>query len=265
LKEGEKTDGGISLEFVLYSFCVNGLSLDEARMITGHYDYLYDIAKASADELSANCGISIDIAKSLLLWLGTNKAIVKKLNTLKTTSIQEKSVNNMIANIVKSKDIPFNRVLNALGIRHIGETASNNLASHFKNIDALMSASFDDLVDVPDIGDQMAQSVIGFFADNRNMAIVSKLREAGLNFVLEEQEALSDSLTDKKFVITGTLSKPREDFKADIIAHGGKVVSSLSAKTDFLLAGEKAGSKLAKAEKLGVTVISESEFYELIK
>jgi len=265
LKEGEKTDGGISLEFVLYSFCVNGLSLDEARMITGHYDYLYDISKASASELSANCGISLDIAESLLTWLGSNKGIVKKLNTLKTTSIQEKSVNNMIANIVKSKDIPFNRVLNALGIRHIGETASNNLASHFKNIDALMAASFDDLVDVPDIGDQMAQSVIGFFADDRNMAIVSKLREAGLNFVLEEQEALSDSLTDKKFVITGTLSKPREDFKADIIAHGGKVVSSLSAKTDFLLAGEKAGSKLTKAEKLGVTVISESEFYELIK
>lgn len=264
LKEGEKIEGGISLEYILYSFNINGLTLDEARKITAHYDYIYDISKASTSELSETCDVSVDIANNLTKWLNDNNSIIKKLNTLKTYSIQQKSVKNLITSITKSKEIPFNRVLNALGIRHIGETASNNLASHFMSLDALISASIEELTDVPDIGEQMALSVVNFFAERKNMLIIEKLRAAGLNFVFEKQEALSDNLLGKSFVITGTLSKPREDFKVDIVAHGGKVISSLSAKTDYLLAGEKAGSKLTKAEKLGVKILSENEFNEMI-
>jgi len=264
LKEGEKTEGGISLEYILYSFCINNLDIEQAKKITAHYDYLYDISKASKEDIISNCQVDEDIAENLVTWLQKNKTITKRLNTLKTYSIQEKSVMNLTKSIEQSKTISFNKVLNALGIRHIGETASNNLSSHLKNIDNLIKANQEELTDIPDIGEQMAQSLIAFFKEEKNMEIINKLRNAGLQFEQKEEEKLSDNLNDKKFVITGTLSKPREDFKAIILAHGGKVISSLSAKTDYLLAGEKAGSKLTKAEKLGVNVLSEELFNQLI-
>ena len=264
LKEGEKTEGGISLEYILYSFCINNLDIEQAKKITAHYDYLYDISKASKEDIISNCQVDEDIAENLVTWLQKNKTITKRLNTLKTYSIQEKSVMNLTKSIEQSKTISFNKVLNALGIRHIGETASNNLSSHLKNIDNLIKANQEELTDIPDIGEQMAQSLIAFFKEEKNMEIINKLRNAGLQFEQKEEEKLSDNLNDKKFVITGTLSKPREDFKAIILAHGGKVISSLSAKTDYLLAGEKAGSKLTKAEKLGVSILSEKDFNQLI-
>lgn len=265
LKEGEKTEGGISLEYILYSFCINNLDIEEARKITAHYDYLYDISKASLEELTHNCSLDKDIAASLVTYLQANKTITKKLNTLKTYSIQKKTVENLTKSINESKNIAFGKVLNALGIRHIGETASNNLASQLKTLDNIMNASSEELTDIPDIGDQMAQSLKAFFAEDKNLEIINKLRNAGLQFEQIEEEKLSDSLKDKKFVITGTLSQPRENFKAIILAHGGKVISSLSVKTDYLLAGDKAGSKLAKAEKLGINVLNEAAFDALIE
>lgn len=265
LKEGEKTEGGISLEYILYSFCINNLDIEQAKKITAHYDYIYDISKASKEDIISNCQVDEDIAENLVTWLQKNKTITKRLNTLKTYSIQEKSVKNLTKSIEQSKSMSFNKVLNALGIRHIGETASNNLSSHLKNIDNLIKASQEELTDIPDIGEQMAQSLISFFKEEKNMEIINKLRNAGLQFEQKEEEKLSDNLNDKKFVITGTLSKPREDFKVIILAHGGKIISSLSAKTDYLLAGDKAGSKLSKAEKLGVKVLSEADFDALIE
>lgn len=264
LKEGEKTDGGISLEYILYSFEIEKLDIEEAKKITAHYDYIYDIAKASKDNLIDNCGIEEEIAENLYKWLKKNTGKIKKLNTLKTYSIQKKSVDNMCKSINASKEVPFNRVLNSLGIRHIGSRASTTIASHFKTIDNILNASTEELTDIPDIGEQMAQSTIAFFKEEKNMDVLNKLRKAELQFVLVEEEKASENLKDMKFVITGTLSKPREDFKAIIESHGGKIVSSLSAKTDYLLAGEKAGSKLSKAEKLGVKVLNEEKLNELI-
>lgn len=264
LKEAEKTEGGISLEYILYSFAIPKLDIEQAKKITAHYDYIYDIAKASKEDLIENCHLDNDIAEKLQSWLQKNSAIIKKLNNLKTYSIQKKTVDNLCASINLSKEVPFNRVLNALGIRHIGEIASNKLASHFKNIDNLINASFDDLIEVPDIGEQMALSLIAFFKEEKNMEIINKLRTAGLQFEQIEEEQVSSKLQDLKFVITGTLSRPREDFKAIILSHGGKIVSALSSQTDYLLAGDKAGSKTSKAEKLGVKIISEEEFNSLI-
>jgi DNA ligase (NAD+) len=264
LKEGEKTEGGISLEYILYSFGINNLNIEQAKKITSQYDYIYDIAKASKEDIIEKCNLDNKIADSLILWLSKNTTIIKKLNTLKTYSIQKKTVSNLYSSISSSKEIPFSRVLNALGIRHIGETAAMKLATHFKNIDSLIKASFDELIDVPDIGEQMALSLIGFFKEEKNMQIINKLRKAGLQFEQIEEEKQSEILMNLKFVITGTLSRPREDFKAIIISHGGQIISSLSTKTDYLLTGEKAGSKLVKAEKLGIKILNEEDFNNLI-
>jgi DNA ligase (NAD+) len=181
----------------------------------------------------------------------------------------EKSARNIIKSIEESKRVPFPRVLFALGIRFVGETVAKKLAMAFKNIDSLAQATQEELVEVEEIGERIAGSVIEFFADERSRQIVEKLKQAGLQFELSEQEAKTDSqlLAGKSFVISGSFAKhSRDEIKQLIEKNGGKNSSSISSKTDYLVAGDKIGpSKLAKAEKLEISIISEDDLLNLIQ
>ena len=180
---------------------------------------------------------------------------------------QEKSADNFLASLEASKQVPFERVLYALGIRHIGEQTAKMLARHFGSIDALMAASRDELLQIEDIGGTVADSILTYFAAFSGQETVRRLREAGLQMAIDEtgRERLSDILAGKTIVVSGNFSLSREAMKALVEAHGGKNAGSVSGKTSYLLAGEKSGpEKLKKAEKLGIPVISEAQFHELI-
>jgi DNA ligase (NAD+) len=177
------------------------------------------------------------------------------------------SAENLINGINDSKKAPFDAVLFALGIRHVGKTVAEKLARHFKNIDALMHADRESLLAIHEIGDRIADSVIAFFKDPEHQAEITLLKEAGLQFAINpNQEPTSGILNGKTFVISGVFSEySRDELKALIKQHGGTVVSSISGKLSYLLAGDKMGpSKLAKAQSLGTTIISENEFKEMI-
>ena len=176
------------------------------------------------------------------------------------------SVKNLLNGIEESKTIPFERVLFGLGIRYVGATVAKKLARYFSNIDSLASSDLATLIAVPDIGERIAQSVVDFFREEGNVLQVEKLKRSGLQLEVEEKSLRSDKLNGKSFVISGVFStQSRDDLKKLIESLGGEIKSSISSKTTYLLAGEKAGpSKLDKAEKLGVTVISEEEFLKMI-
>ena len=179
----------------------------------------------------------------------------------------EKSANNLIKGILNSKEIPFERVLYAIGIRHVGETVAKKLATHFKSIENLINANFDDLILVDEIGDKIADSLVDFFKDPRNMKMIDKLKEIGLNFKSEIiNKRVSSVLSNKSFVISGVFKNySRDALKRFIETNGGKIVSSVSSKTNFLVAGDKMGpSKKNKAAEFGVTIISENELQQMI-
>lgn len=180
----------------------------------------------------------------------------------------QKSMDNMLAGIEKSKEKPFDKVLFALGIRHVGETIARKLAQHYGSIDKLAEAEIEDLNAIHEIGERIAQSVHLFFADPYNKERVENLKHAGLNFTLEQEETvtLGDQLSGKSFVISGVFANySREELGELITGHGGRLLSSISAKLDYLVAGDKMGpAKLAKAEKLGVPIISEEDLLGLI-
>lgn len=180
---------------------------------------------------------------------------------------QDKSSENMLESIDKSRGVPFGRVLYALGIRHIGQANAAMLASHFGSIENLMSATKEELLQIDEIGEVMADSLLGYFAGESGRKTVEALRGEGLKMSeSDEKVRLSDRLGGKVIVISGNFSISREEMKALIEAHGGKNSGSVSGRTSYLLAGEKAGAeKLKKAESLGTTVISEEELYKMIE
>ena len=176
---------------------------------------------------------------------------------------KEKSAGNFLDSIEASKRVPFGRVLFALGIRHIGETTAKTLAARFRDIGAMEKASREDFLDVEDIGDVIADSLVEYFENEDHRRIIQELRDFGLQFA--DNSAASRLSAGSTVVVSGNFSRPRDEMKALIAAHGGKNTGSVSGKTTYLLAGEKAGpEKLAKAQKLGVKVISEEEFYSII-
>ncbi len=181
---------------------------------------------------------------------------------------QDLSVKNLLSGIEESKKAPFEQVLFGLGIRFVGRTVAEKLALHFKNIDALMAADFETLVDVPEIGDRIAQSLTSYFTDPQGLELVTRLKTAGLNFTLDESklEMMTDKLKGLTFVISGVFEKyGRDELKQLIKDNGGKVVSSISGKLNYLVAGDNMGpAKLEKATKLEVKIISETEFEELL-
>lgn len=181
----------------------------------------------------------------------------------------QKSAENIVSGIAKSKEIPFERVLFALGIRYVGETVAKKLASHYKNIDNLISTSFEELVAIDEIGDRIAQSVIDFFKDSNNLNLIQRLKDNQIQFVLQEKtksEKATDILAGKTLVVSGVFENySRDQLKELIEENGGKVGSSISSKTDYVVAGDNMGpSKKEKAEKLGVQIITEQEFIALI-
>ncbi|RED94404.1 NAD-dependent DNA ligase LigA [Marinoscillum furvescens] len=184
---------------------------------------------------------------------------------VKKRSIKEKSAQNMIEALQESKNAPFESVLFGLGIRYVGKTVAEKLAEHFKTIDSLISASFDEIVNVHEIGERIAQSVVDFFTNPEHQELVARLKAAGLQMevtVNEQTAALPQHFADKTVVVSGVFNEyGREELKDLIKAMGGKVAGSISGKTDFLIAGENMGpAKLEKAEKLGTTILSEADF-----
>lgn len=180
----------------------------------------------------------------------------------------EKSIENMLAGIENSKEKPFEKVLFALGIRHVGETIAKKLVQHFKSLDNLARANVEEIADVQDIGIGIAKSVYHYFRNAQHILELNKLKDAGLQFEIEEQELVMarDGLSGKTFLISGVFADfSREELAQLIESHGGKMVSSISAKLNYLVAGDKMGpSKLAKAEKLKIPIISDKEILGMI-
>ena len=181
----------------------------------------------------------------------------------------EKSAQNMLAGIEASKQVPWARVLFALGIRMVGETTAKKIAKHFPSIDQLQWATLEQLTSIDDVGEQIAKNVIAYFNDMGNLEIISRMREAGVQMESHEAESSqeSDKLQGKSIVVSGVFSQhSRDEYKAMIEANGGKNVGSVSKKTSFILAGENMGpEKRKKAESLGVEILTEEQFLELIK
>jgi len=179
--------------------------------------------------------------------------------------MEKKSYNKLIEGINKSKERPFAKVLFALGIRFVGAGAAVKLADHFLLLENLIKADEEEIESIPDIGPSISKSIKEFFNKEENQIIITNLKAAGLNFKAEEKVKTSSVFEGKTFVLTGTLpSMNREEAKDKIIRAGGKVVSSISKNTNYLLAGEKAGSKLTQAEKLDVKIIDEDEFKKIL-
>ena len=194
-----------------------------------------------------------DLRREQLIGLGTD------------ATIQDKSADNLLAAIEASKEVPFERVVFALGIRYVGEVGAKKLARYFKTMDALMAASEEELAQVEDVGEVTAKAVSEWFLNPLHREIVERLRAAGLQFS-GKWKVESGKLEGMTFVVSGVFEHfSREEIKADIENHGGKVSGSISGKTTYLLAGEKMGpEKLKKAEKLGVAILSETEYLAMI-
>jgi DNA ligase (NAD+) len=180
----------------------------------------------------------------------------------------EKSINNMLDGIEKSKQMPFEKVLFGMGIRYIGETVAKKLVAHFKTIDNLVAASLEELTAADEIGGRIAQSIIDYFADQNHKEEIEKLKSAGLQFVAEEKEVTlaSEKLAGQSFIISGVFETFSRDELKDIIEqNGGKILSSISAKLNYLVAGDNMGpAKLEKAQKLNIPIISDQELLNLI-
>lgn len=224
-------------------------------------------------ELLFDKGLIKDVSDLYKLQYADLFGLEKILPTLngkkeRTLSFKEKTVENILKGIEESKSISFERVLFGIGIRYVGETVAKKLASHFKTMEKLIMADFEELISVDEIGDKIAQSIIDFFSYNRNIELIKNLYLSGLQLSLQESEMknISEKLNGKSFVVSGVFQNhSRDEIKSLIEKHGGKNVSSISKKTDYVLAGENMGpSKLAKAENLGVTIISENDFEQMI-
>ncbi len=194
---------------------------------------------------------------------------LKKEDILPLERMAQKSAENLINGIEKSKEIPFERVLFALGIRYVGETVAKKLAKHFKSIDALMAASEEELINLDEIGERIAWSVVDFFKTEANVQNVQRLKEYGVQLEISAEKLANQTniLEGNTFVISGVFEKvSRNELKKLIEDNGGKVSSSISSKTNYLVAGDNMGpSKLAKAEKLGTNIISEDDFLKMLE
>ncbi|NLB56195.1 MAG: NAD-dependent DNA ligase LigA, partial [Lentisphaerae bacterium] len=177
----------------------------------------------------------------------------------------EKSALNLLESIEASKTRDFRRFLNALGIRNVGARMAQTLASKYADMDALTVATTDELMETEDLGPILADSIVSFFKEPRNISLISEFKLAGVNMVSQEVSQSDGLFSGKTFVFTGSLeSLTRSDAEQKVIELGGKASSSISKKVSFVVAGKEAGSKLDKAIKLGLTILTESEFLELI-
>ncbi|MFZ5640669.1 MAG: helix-hairpin-helix domain-containing protein, partial [Bacillota bacterium] len=178
----------------------------------------------------------------------------------------QKSVRNLLDAIAASKSNSLAQLIFALGIRHVGARAGKILAKHFGTMDKLMHAGEEELTAIPEVGPKMAASIVAFFRDSASLALIEKLRRAGVNMTEEQPEKGEQPLAGRTFVLTGGLEKySRKEAQELIEKLGGKVSSGVSKKTDYVVAGEDAGSKYDKARELGITILTEAEFLDLIE
>ncbi len=199
---------------------------------------------------------------------GLEKTIVNELEgTSKKISFRKKTVENILNALEKSKSVPFERVLYALGIRYVGETVAKKLARHYSNIDNLINSSFEELLEAPEVGEKIADSIIRFFKEKDNIDIVNRLRRKGLQFKTDEKAISGGVFEGKVFVISGVFGKySRSELQKLIENNGGKVTGTVSSNTDYVVAGENMGpEKRKKAVGLNVRIINESEFEDLLK
>ena len=207
-----------------------------------------------------------------LLWqngLIRDIADIYSLDPIKLASLPrlgEKSAANILEGVRQSKEVPFERLLFALGIRFVGETTAKYLATHFRALDNIAAATIEELAEAEEVGSKIASAIVEYFADDNNRQIVDRLRDAGLRFVMEEKSLRSSVLVGKSVVISGKFEgRSRDDMKALVEEHGGKNLAAVSANVDFIVAGENMGpAKRQKAEKLGITILSEAEFMAMI-
>jgi DNA ligase (NAD+) len=232
--------------------------------------------KGKIEHFIARKGMNIDGLGAETVDLLYEKGIVRSIADLYDLNFDQlvdldrmadKSANNLLQGLKASVEIPFERVLFALGIRYVGETVAKKLAKFFKNIDAIQAASYDELVQVDEIGERIAISVQYYFSFEANRMIIARLKAAGLQFELKEKEGGTNKLEGKSFVVSGVFTSfSRDEIKELIELNGGKNVSAISAKTDYVLAGDNMGpAKLKKAESLGITILTEDAFVQLLK
>ncbi|MEY4522824.1 MAG: hypothetical protein RIT10_2009 [Bacteroidota bacterium] len=232
--------------------------------------------KGKIEHFIARKGMNIDGLGAETVDLLFEKGLVRSVADLYDLNFDQlvsldrmadKSANNLLQGLKASVEVPFERVLFALGIRFVGETVAKKLAKYFKNIESIQSASYDELIQVDEIGERIAISVQQFFSDAANLNIINRLKEVGLQFSIVEKEGVTALLEGKSFVVSGVFTSfSRDEIKELIELNGGKNVSAISAKTDFVLAGENMGpAKLKKAESLGITILTEDAFIQLLK
>jgi DNA ligase (NAD+) len=227
----------------------------------GKIEILYD------NKLLANVADLYDLREDQLL--GLEKVYEGKEDKKeKKISFREKTVANILKGIEQSKEVGFERVLYAIGIRYVGETVAKKLAAHFGSIDSIMKASLEELKEAEEIGEKIANSVLEFFKEPKNLEIIRRLKQQGLHFEIREEEKKfkSDKLKGMTFVVSGTFENySRDEIKKEIEAHSGKNVGSISSKTNFVIGGENMGpEKLKKAQSLNIPVISESDLIRMI-
>lgn len=218
----------------------NGIVKDFADLYNLTYDMLFGLEKAYKPEDS---------------------------DKVRVVKFKEKTTENILKGIEESKKIPFDKVLYALGIRYVGETVAKKIAAHYGKMEEIIKATFDELKEVEEIGDKIAESIIKHFSDEKNILIIERLKEKGLRFEMSDSDSnlKSNKLAGLSFVVSGVFSISREEIKKMIEENGGKNIGSVSAKVSYLLAGENMGpEKRKKAEKLNVPIITEDEFYAML-
>jgi DNA ligase (NAD+) len=224
----------------------------------------YFVSRGAMDIDNFGSQTGVQLIKAGLIGDVADVYYLKLEDLLQLDGFQKKKAENLLAGVEASKRQPVQRVLTSLGIRFVGSVVSGLLLDSLHGIDAIGKATANQLEAIDGIGPGTASAVVTWFRDANNWGLLEKLRRAGLNFVREDRENTVDTLDGLTFVVTGTLpTLSRSEAKDYIMSHGGKVTGSVSGKTDFLLAGESAGSKLAKAKKLGVPIISETQMREL--
>ncbi|MFL0101989.1 NAD-dependent DNA ligase LigA [Tenacibaculum maritimum] len=238
-----------------------------APQITGRIQHFISRKAMDIDGLG---GETVDLLrKEGLIQSYADLYELKAMQIIPLERMAEKSAQNIIDGIEKSKGIPFEKVLFALGIRFVGETVAKKLVKHFKSMETLMKADFESLVAVDEIGDRIAQSIIEFSADSRNRVLVDRLKSYGIQLEVSAKslENQTDKLAGKVFVVSGVFYQmTRNELKKSIEDNGGKVSSSISKKTTYVIAGDNMGpSKLTKAQNLGIEIISEQKFIEMIR
>jgi len=251
--EVEKRAGEVALR------CVNLQCLAQVKNWIAHY-----ASRGAMDIDGLGESLVTQLVDSGLIKNPAELYSLKKVEVLGLERMGEKSAQKLIEGVEKSKKRPFEKVLFGLGIRHVGKGAARLLADEFKNIDRLMNATIAEFEAIKDIGPIVARSVIDYFQSPQTRAVVEQLKAAGVCFE-KSADQQTDELKDLVFVLTGTLEKmTRDEGGEKIRARGGKVSSSVSKKTSYLVAGANAGSKLAKAEQLGVTILNEDQFIDLL-